>query len=154
MSAAAKPTIKRQRRGTSGRTRMLFVGALSVPTANQFAPIIDTTPRPTLPDENMHPMVAVAAVPDPAQFNGGALGRLYGISLSCTGQNVTFLQYHLHGDGTWQQFASTTIVAGAAAQAFTWDPSAFGAIDVYAACQAGANAPSTIYCSITERDLP
>lgn len=154
MSAATVPTTIRLKRGTSGRTRMLFVGQLATPTSTQFAPIIDTTQVPPLPGENMRAMAAVAAVPDPARFNGGALGRLYGISLSCTGQNVTFLQYHLHGDGTWQQFATTTIVAAAAPQAFTWDPSAFGALDVYAACQAGGTAPSGIYCSITERDLP
>lgn len=144
----------RLKRGTSGRTRVLFAGALAVPTANQYATILDTTQDPQLPSETGVATAAVTALPDPGTNRGGALGRLYGIMVSCTTQNVTLLQYLLHGDGTWHLFASTTITAAAVAQSVTWDPSAYGGTDARILAQAGGTAPGAIYCSLTERDLP
>jgi hypothetical protein len=137
--------------GISGRTRLRFCGELALPGNTEYAVILDTTRA--LPNNLQGAPAKSATLPTVGSLRGTALGRIYGVMISCTTQNVTLLEYFLHGDGTWHQFATTTITAGAAAQAIAVDPSAYGTTDVLVVALAGATAPDHIYVSLTERTV-
>ena len=150
--------MARLQKGISGRTRLLFSGAITTPDASKYATILDTTRR--LPNEfgavagKSDALPTVPAEDNAAGFRGQALGRIYAFAVACTTNNVALLQYGLAGDGTWQQFATTTITAAAAPQAFTWDPSAYGFADILICVLAGGSAPGAVTVSITERTIP
>lgn len=139
-------------KGVSGRTRMLFSGTLTAPPNNQYTVILDTTRK--LPNNLQTAPANSATLPTVGTLRGGALGRVYGLMVSCTVQNCSVLEYFLHGDGTWQLYATTTITAGAAPQAFTIDPSAYGTTDMMVVVLAGATAPTATYATLTERTVP
>ena len=150
--------MQRFQKGISGRTRLLFSGALTQPDNSAYTTLLDTTrrlPNPigTAPGKSAS-LPAVPTEDNVTGFRGQALGRQYGILVSCTAQNVSLVQYVLAGDGTWQLFATTTIVAGAAPQSFVWDPSAYGAADTLVVVLAGATQPTLVYASLTERTVP
>lgn len=150
--------MQRMQKAISGKTRLLFSGELTQPADSGYTTFLDTTRR--LPNVNgAAPGISASLPTVPTEdnvtgFRGQALGRAYGILISCTVQNVSLLQYLLHADGTWQLFATTTITAGAAPQAISWDPSIYGAADVLIVVLAGATKPTKIYAQLTERTLP
>ena len=144
--------MARNKQAISGRTRVLFSGELTQPDNSKYTILLDTTQD--IPNEHEAAGGKSAAVPTVGARRGQALGRQYGIAISCTGQNCTVLQYHLHADGAWHLFRSTTVTAAADPQSFAWDPSAYGATDALALVQAGATAPTKIYADLTERTLP
>jgi hypothetical protein len=140
-------------RPASGRTRVLFAGELTLPDANKYSVVLDTTNG--LPDEHMAAPPKSAALPAPGSNPVGiALGRIYAGAYSCTGQDAAVEEYGLHGDGTWHLLRSVAVQAGAAAQTIVWDPSAYGFADVLIVVKAGAIAPTHVYANITERTLP
>ena len=142
----------REPKSISGRTRKLFVGELTNPDANKYTLLLDTTQL--LPAMNEAVPGKFAALPTVGANRGGAMGRWFCMAISCTGQNVTVLRYILNGAGAWALFASDAIVAGAADQTITWDPSAYGTTDAMIIVLGGATPPTKIYASLTERTVP
>ena len=143
----------RMKHGTSGRTRLLFSGELTQPDNSGYTTLLDTT-RPWISEDISGPMGKSASLPTVGTAKAQAIGKIYGILVSCTDQNVTLLEYGLHADGTWQQFATTPIVAGAAPQSIPWDPSIYGFADVLVVVLAGATPPGHVYANLTERTVP
>ena len=141
-----------QAKGISGRTRTLFKGELTTPEASKYTILLDTTNGQ--PNNQMAAPGRSATLPTPGTILGVALGRVYGFTVQCTGQNVSVVEYGLDGSGAWALFATTTITAAAAPQAFTWDPSAYGFEDAAVFVLAGGTAPTKVYATLTERDAP
>jgi hypothetical protein len=140
-------------KATSGRTRLLFSGELTAPGAGEYAVLLDTTRGPLAKTSTAPPKYA--ALPTVGtNTRGSALGRIYPMLVQCTGQNVTLLECGLDPDGTWTQFASTTLTAGADAQSITWDPSFYGYTDVLIVALAGGIPPTKIYAQLLERTVP
>jgi hypothetical protein len=131
---------------------MLFSGTLTKPANTGYSTILDTTRK--LPNNLQQSPGISAALPTVGTLRGGALGRIYGLMVSCATDNCTLLEYFLHGDATWKLFATTTITAGADPQAFTVDPSAYGTTDILVVVLAGATAPTATYATLTERTAP
>lgn len=141
----------REPQGISGRTRKLFAGELTLPDANKYTQLLDTTQQ--LPAINETAPAKVAAIPTVGATRNQALGRWFCLAISCTGQDVTVLRYGMNGAGAWALFASTVITAGAADQTITWDPSAYGFTDALIIVLGGATPPTKIYASLTERTV-
>ena len=136
----------------SGRTRLLFSGELTQPDNSAYTTLLDTTLG--YPDEQRTAPPKSAALPTPGTATYQAMGRIYAFLVSCTDQNVTLLQYGLHADGAWHQFASTVITKDAAAQSFAWDPSLYGFNDVLIVVLAGGTKPTKVYAKLLERTVP
>lgn len=141
----------RTKSGLTGKTRELFAGELTLPDANQYTILLDTTTGK--PIANGTPGGKSAAIPTVGATRGQAMGNQFNLTIRCTGQDVTLLQYLLDGEGAWSLFASTAIVAGTAVQTVTWDPSGYGSGDALALVRAGAVAPSKIYVTLNERKV-
>jgi len=142
---------KKERRGLTGRTRIQMCVELTAPTAAQYTTICDTTRG--YPDELGSSPPKSVSLPTPGTETGLALGRLFCLNVSCTGQNVTVQRYGLHGDGAWHLFQADVITAGAAAQSITWDPSGYAWADVLIVVLAGGTAPTKVYTNLVIRDL-
>lgn len=145
--------MDRMFKATSGRTRLLFSGELTTPGATEYAVLLDTT-RPAMAKTSTAPPKSATLPTVGTEPRGSALGRIYPMLISCTGQNVTLVEYGLAPNGSWVLWASTTIVAGADAQSITWDPSFYGYIDVLIVALAGATPPTKIYAQLLERTVP
>ena len=146
--------MQRMQKGISGKTRLLFSGELTQPANSGYTVLLDTTRG--LPNVNGDSPGVSASLPTVPTGGprGQALGRSYGIMVTCTTQNVSLLQYTLAPDGTWALAVTTTITAAAVPQAITWDPSLYGAADVMIVVLAGATQPAHVYAQLTERLIP
>jgi hypothetical protein len=146
--------MERMQKGISGKTRILFSGELTQPDNSGYTILLDTTRK--LPNANGDAPGVSASLPTVPTGGprGQALGRSYGIMVTCTAQNVTLLQYVLAPSGAWTAAVTTTITAAAVPQAIAWDPSLYGAADVMIVVLAGATQPTHVYAQLTERLIP
>jgi hypothetical protein len=141
-------------KGTSGRTRLLFSGELTLPGNSEYSVLLDTTRK--LPDEYQTAPAKSATVPTVGAERGQGLGRQFAVLASSVTQTSSIVVYYLNGNGAWSIDSSktTTLTAGAADAYVVVDPSAAGSSDCLVMVLAGATAPAHIYASLTEITKP